>query len=335
MPSPEHERVVALLEGGLGLEQASVEEQRAFMEASAEMFPLEADMSSTEVDACGVPADWVGVAKSDEKRVALYFHGGAYVAGSRNTHRGLAGRIARVARAQVLLPEYRLAPENPFPAAVEDAVACWRWLLAEGHEPDRLTIAGDSAGGGLALATLLALRDAGDPLPACAVALSPWTDLEGSGPTCEPGAVDDPMLTPAGLRSSARMYAELESRNPLASPLYGDLRGLPPLLLQVGTREILLSDSTRFAQRAREAGVDVSLEVEEGLIHVWQMLADVPEAVSAVAASVASSRLRAVSGSEPALAVTNATAAVHHSASGTAASVTRWTGASDTEACSS
>ena len=282
MPSVEHEEIVAMLAGGLGMEDLSVKEQRAAMEASAGMFPTEADVATREVDAGGVSADWVSVSDSDADRVILYLHGGAYVIGSRNTHRGLAGRIARAAGAQVLLPEYRLAPEHPFPAAVEDATACWRWLISEGHAPERMAIAGDSAGGGLTMATLLALKAAGDPLPACAVGLSPWTDLEGTGPSTEPGAVDDPMLTREGLRTSGEQYAAADLRNPLASPLHGELADLPPLLLQVGTREILLSDSTRFAEKARSAGVEVTLEIEEGLVHVWQMLPGVPEAQSAV-----------------------------------------------------
>ncbi|WP_287421356.1 alpha/beta hydrolase [Reinekea sp.] len=282
MPSIEHETVVAMMSGGLGLEDLSVAEQRAVMEASADMFPAEPDVHSSEVDAGGVAADWVSVDESEDHRVVLYFHGGAYVMGSRNTYRGIAGRIARAARARVLVPEYRLAPEQPFPAAVEDATTCWRWLIAAGYAPQHMAIAGDSAGGGLALATLLALRGGGDPLPACAVGLSPWTDLEGLGPTAVPGVVDDPMLTAEGLRESGRLYAAADLRNPLAAPLHGDLKGLPPLLLQVGSREILLSDSTRFAEKAQAAGVQVTLEIEAGLIHVWQMFADVPEAQTAI-----------------------------------------------------
>lgn len=281
LPSIEHEQVVEMMNGGLGLEELSVDEQRAVMEASADMFPAEADVLASEVDAGGVPADWVTVNGSNVDRVILYLHGGGYTMGSRNTHRGLAGRIARVARARVLLPDYRLAPEHPFPAAVEDATTCWRWLVSKDHAPDRMAIAGDSSGGGLTLATLLALKAAGDPLPACAIGLSPWTDLE-AGPTAEPGAVDDPMLTPEGVRSSGRQYAAANLHNPLASPLHGDLQNLPPLLLQVGTREILLSDSTRFAEKAEAAGVEVTLEIEDGLIHVWHMFPDIPEAQSAI-----------------------------------------------------
>ncbi|XOV86380.1 MAG: alpha/beta hydrolase [Pseudomonadota bacterium] len=281
MPSVEHEQFVAMMASGLGLAELSVEEQRAVMEDFADMSPAEPDVSAREVDADGVPADWITIDERTTDRVVLYFHGGAYCMGSRKTHRGLAGRVARAAKANVLLPDYRLAPEHPFPSAVEDAIRCWRWLISKGHAPEHMAIAGDSAGGGLALATLLALKAAGDPLPGCAVGLSPWTDLEGKGPTAEPGAVDDPMLTPDGLRSSGLLYAGDDLRNPLAAPLHGDLKGLPPLLLQVGTREVLLSDSTRFADKARDAAVEVTLEVEEGLIHVWQML-PVPEAQSAI-----------------------------------------------------
>lgn len=155
MPSPEHEQIVAMMRGGLAFDELSLDEQRAAMEASADLFPAETDVLASQIDAGGVPADWISVDVSESDRVVLYFHGGGYVMGSRNTHRGLAGRIARAARARVLLPDYRLAPEQRFPAAVEDAVACWRWLLAEGHAPERMAIAGDSAGGGLTLAALL------------------------------------------------------------------------------------------------------------------------------------------------------------------------------------
>lgn len=282
MPSTEHEDIVAMMGEGLGLEALSVEQQRAAMEASARMFPPDEEVRVQSIEIAGLVADWVWVDGCDAERAVLYLHGGAYVMGSRNTHRGLAGRIARSSGARVLLPEYRLAPEHPFPAAVDDAVACWRWLLEEGFEARRLAMAGDSAGGGLTLAAMLALRDAGDPLPGCAVCLSPWTDLEGTGPTASAGAVEDPMIAADELRESGRLYAGDELRHPYASPLHGDPTGLPPMLIQVGTREVLLSDSTRFADRARAAGVEIELEVEEGLIHVWQMFAHLPESREAV-----------------------------------------------------
>ncbi len=282
MPSVEHAQIVALLEGGLGMEALSLDEQRAAMDASGDMFPLEEDMVTDEVDAAGVPAEWVYADGTDTSRLVLYLHGGGYTLGSRKSHRGLAGRIARAAKARVLLPDYRLAPEHPFPAAVEDATNCWRWLMSGGYAPHHIAIAGDSAGGGLALSTVLALKAAGAALPACVIGLSPWTDLAGAGPTAQPGAVDDPMLSPEGLHTSARHYAPGDLRNPLAAPLHGDLEGFPPLLLQVGTKEILLSDSTRFADKAKSAGVEVTLEIEDGLIHVWQMFPQLPEAQSAV-----------------------------------------------------
>lgn len=281
MPSIEHEQIVAVI-GASSLENLSLEEQRAMMEASATMFPAEADIVTQEVDAGGVVADWVSVGDATPERVVLYLHGGGYIMGSRNTHRGLAGRIARAGAARVLLPEYRLAPEHPFPAAVEDATACWHWLIEQGYKPENIAIAGDSAGGGLALCTLLALKSAGETLPACAIGLSPWTDLEGTGPSAQPGAVDDPMLNTEGLRDGGVQYAGNDLHNPLAAPLHGDLTGLPPLLLQVGTREILLSDSTRFAEKAQATGVNVTLEVEDGLIHVWQIFPNIPEAQDAV-----------------------------------------------------
>ena len=157
MPSVEHEQVVAMMTGGLGLEELPVDMQRAVMDASADMFPAESDVQVSETDAGGVPADWITVDPIETDRVVLYFHGGGYVMGSRYTHRGLAGRIARATRGRVLLPDYRLAPEHPFPAAVEDAMTRWRWLVSGGHTPGNMAVAGDSAGGGLALATLLAL----------------------------------------------------------------------------------------------------------------------------------------------------------------------------------
>jgi dienelactone hydrolase len=180
----------------------------------------------------------------------------------------------------VLNVAYRLAPEHPHPAAVEDAVAAVRWVYAQGFAPARVAIAGDSAGGGLTLATLLALRDAGDALPAAAVCISPWTDLAATGESLRTKASVDPMVTEGPLREMARAYlGGKDARTPLASPLYADLRGLPPLLVQVGDAELLLDDATRLASRARDAGVDVTLEVWEEMFHVWHAFAEIlPEA---------------------------------------------------------
>jgi acetyl esterase/lipase len=184
----------------------------------------------------------------------------------------------------VLNVGYRLAPEHPHPAAVEDAVAAVRFAYAAGLAPSRVAVGGDSAGGGLALATLLGLRDERAPLPAAGVCISPWTDLSGSGDSLRANAELDPMVDEDDLRLMASAYlAGRDARAPLASPLFADLRGLPPLLVQVGTAEVLLDDATRLAERARDAGVDVQLEVWEDMIHVWHAFADVlPEGAQAV-----------------------------------------------------
>lgn len=283
MPSEQHEMVIQMLQARPFLENQTVEESRAGFEELAQMFPVPNDVTVEAVDANGVPGEWVRVPEGREERVILYVHGGGYVIGSTATHRELVSRIARASGARALSLRYRLAPEHPFPAAVEDATAAYRWLLDGGVSPGSVVIAGDSAGGGLTLATLLALRDAGDPLPAAGVCLSPWTDLEGTGASAQPGGADDPLLELAGLREMGRQYAGHDLRHPHAAPLYGDFTGIPSLLIQVGTREILLDDATRVAERARAAGVSVELEPWEGLIHVWQLFGPgVPEAVEAV-----------------------------------------------------
>jgi acetyl esterase/lipase len=259
----------------------SIEESRAGFDAMLMATPVPDDATVEELTIENINADWVSVPESDDNRVVLYFHGGGYVIGSNVGYREFATRLARATRARVLLLNYRLAPENPFPAAVDDAVMAYRWLLGQGVAADRIMIAGDSAGGGLTIAALVALRDAGETLPACATCFSPWVDLTGSGDSAKPGAVDDPMVGSEGLQDMSRTYAGDDLRNPLASPLYADLSSLPPTLVFVGTREILLNDATRIVDNARAAGVDTSLNVGEGLIHVWQLFA-VPEAAESL-----------------------------------------------------
>jgi len=221
-----------------------------------------------------LPAEWVRAPAAAPDRVLLYLHGGGYAMGSCASHRLLAATLSQVTGWQLLVLGYRLAPEHPFPAAVEDAIAAYRWLLARGMQPDHLVLAGDSAGGGLALATLVVLRDAGASLPAKAVLLSPWTDLALSGASLLTRAERDFVLTPDYLREEAEAYLGARNpRTPLASPLYADLHGLPPLLIQVGGDEILLDDATRLAERARQAGVAVTLRIAEGMWHGWQATA--------------------------------------------------------------
>lgn len=283
MPSPEHENMVAMLQARPAPDNPTLEESRAGFEQLASMFVVPPDVETESVDAGGVPAEWIRAPGAGADRAILYLHGGGYVIGSINTHRELASRFSRVSGAGALAIDYRLAPEHPFPAAVEDATAAYRWLLSQGIEASRVAVAGDSAGGGLTLATLLALRDAGDPLPAAGVCLSPWTDLEGTSSSAQPGGADDPLLNLEGLQEMGRQYAAGNLRTPLAAPLYADYTGLSPLLIQVGTRELLLDDATRVAEKAKAAGVDVTLDAWEGLIHVWQIFGPaIPESVQAL-----------------------------------------------------
>ncbi len=284
MASQELHTIIGMLKARPVNPNATVQEMRAGIDMLASVFPLPADIALEPVDAGGVPAEWVTAPGAQPGRVILYLHGGGYVIGSIRSHRELASRLSRAAGARVLLIDYRLAPEHPHPAAVEDATAAYRWLLSRGIAPSRLVIAGDSAGGGLTVASLVALRDAGQPLPTAGVCLSPWVDLEGIGDSMTSKAGVDPMVQADGLRKMAQCYlGSNDPRTPLAAPLYAELSGLPPLLTQVGSAETLLDDSTRITERARKAGVDVKLEVWEDMIHVWQAFGPMlPEARQAI-----------------------------------------------------
>lgn len=223
----------------------------------------------------GIDAEWIAAPAARSDRAVLYFHGGGYSIGSIDSHRDLCERLSRAAKARVLALAYRLAPEHPFPAALDDALAAYRWLLGQGLAPTQLAIAGDSAGGGLSLATLVSLRRDGIPLPACAALMSPWVDLECTGESMTSRAATDPLVSKAMTGGMAAAYLPSgDLRNPLASPLHAALDGLPPLLIHVGSRETLLDDSTRIAAKARAAGVDVRLKQWEGMIHVFQLFAD-------------------------------------------------------------
>ena len=287
MASPELQKIVDLLRSRpmpSGDQEPSLQDLRTGFETLAAIFRPEPDVRSETVDAGGVSADWIETPGADASRALLYLHGGGYVVGSVDTHRDLVARIARAAGVRALSVEYRLAPENPHPAAVEDSTAAYRWLLGQGLDPARVVLAGDSAGGGLTIATLVALRDAGDALPAAGVCLSPWVDLEGVGESMTTKAELDPLIQHDALVKMGRLYlGDLDPHTALAAPLYADLGGLPPLLIQVGTAEALLDDSTRMAEKASAAGVDVTLEPWDDMIHVWQIFASqLPEARDAI-----------------------------------------------------
>ncbi|MBN2386264.1 MAG: alpha/beta hydrolase [Anaerolineales bacterium] len=231
----------------------------------------------------GMPAEWIEPANATPGHFILYLHGGGYTLGSLDTHRGLVARIALASRARLLQIDYRLAPEHPFPAALEDAQKAYHWMLWQGVPVPGLVLGGDSAGGGLALATALSLRDAGEALPAALFLLSPWTDLTISGPSARERLDRDPVLSsPSEWRPEE--YAGLEPlTHPLISPLFADLEDLPPMLIQVGTEEILFDDSTRLAEMAHAAGIDATIEIWEGLWHVFQGFAPyLPEAQKAI-----------------------------------------------------
>lgn len=233
----------------------------------------------------GVPVRWINALGVESDRVLIYLHGGGYKMGSLDSHHDLMVRLSSAANCRVLGVDYRLLPEHRFPEPLLDVLAVYEWLLAQSFDPLQLALGGDSAGGGLTAATLLALRDKGRALPASAVLLSAWLDLTASGDSYQTRAAADPIHQRAMILALAEQYLGDggEPRDPFASPLYGELAGLPPLLLQVGDRETGLDDSIRFSTKARDAGVAVELEVWPGMIHVFQQFAlDLPEAVEAI-----------------------------------------------------
>ena len=268
------ESVIELLTSRERPENPTVEDSRDGFERLAAHVGGDTEASVTEVDANGVAGEMVRVHGANGQAVTLYLHGGGYVIGSPATHREFARRLSKETGGGVLTIDYRLAPEDPFPAPVEDAVSAYRWLLDQGHEPGALSIGGDSAGGGLTAATLVSLRDQGIPLPSCGVCLSPWVDMEGIGESMTSRAGADPMVQKEGLVAMAGVYlGGADPRSPLAAPMYADLSGLPPLLIQVGTRETLYDDATRLAHLAAQAEVAVTFEPWAEMIHVWHLFA--------------------------------------------------------------
>jgi acetyl esterase/lipase len=237
------------------------------------------DVAVQPVKAAGLRAVWLSPSGAEPGRVVLYLHGGGYVTSGIDSYHMLCGLLAHTLQMKILLPEYRLAPEHPFPAALDDALAAYRWLLAEGYQPSDILVAGDSAGGGLSVATVLALRDAHEPLPAAVVCLSPWTDLTFRGQSHVTQAEAEVLLKTDELRAWSAFYAGKENpANPLISPVYGDFHGFPPLFIQVGSAEILLDDARMLAAKAKSDGAQVTLKIWDGLWHVWQLLGDlIPE----------------------------------------------------------
>ena len=251
--------------------QPTIEERRASTDAWGATMATPAGTAREPVTAGGVPGVLFRPAESDARQVLLYLHGGGYLTGSSTSHGAFVAHLAQAAGGLGLALVYRLAPEHPFPAAVDDAVAAYRWLLDQGHAPERVAIAGDSAGGGLTIAAALALKDRGLPQPGALYAISPWVDLTQSGAAYDaPCAARDPMITKAGLDAMAAAYlGPASAHHPLASPVRGDLTGLPPLYIQCGGDEALLSDSLKLAEVAALAGLEVRLEVWPEMIHVW------------------------------------------------------------------
>jgi monoterpene epsilon-lactone hydrolase len=261
----------------------TLQQRRAAFVPGDRLHPVPDDVQVSEVTAGGVPAHWLAAPGTGAGRVLLFLHGGGFELGSVRSDGELAARLGRAGGMRVLFPEYRLAPEHPFPAAIDDVLTAWWWLRTDqGVSARSIAVVGDSAGGGLAVALLVAARDAGEVLPAAAVLMSPTVDLTSSGASMTERADQDPISTPAMLRQFAAEYlAGADPKTPLASPLFAALAGLPPLLIQVGTADLLLSDSERLAAAATKAGVDVTLEIGDGLPHVYQLLLGTPEAAHA------------------------------------------------------
>jgi acetyl esterase/lipase len=268
-----------------------VAEQRAIFHEMIAAVPTPEDVSAKSGELGGVPVVTVETPGTDPSVAVLYFHGGAYALGSAADSVGLAADVSRRAAARAISVDYRLAPEHPFPAALDDAVAAYRALLDEGVPSAKIAIVGESAGGGLVAATLVALNDAGLPQPSSATVFSPWADLSVSGASATTKAGLDPALTAEALRTRARDYlGERDTATPLASPIFADLTGLPPLLIQVGSHEILLDDAVRLASRAADHDVQVELQVWPEVPHVFQgfaaLLDDADRALLAAAAFI-------------------------------------------------
>lgn len=236
------------------------------------LFFMPAGVDTEPVQVEHIDCEWIIPRKADHNKVFLYLHGGGYALGSKQTHRALVAEIVRQAGICALIPEYRLAPEFPFPCAMLDAVRCYEWLLETGHDPADILVGGDSAGGGLCLSMLLEIRERGLPMPSKQVLISPWVDLTVSKPSIFKFMDKTPMFFYREMKAWARNYAdEFPLDDPRVSPLYADLSGLPPMLLQMSDTEVLVDEDMELADRAREAGIQVTHQVSHGLMHVWHV----------------------------------------------------------------
>lgn len=273
-PSHEFTRLLEALQKHRAQPGVPMADLRAAHEAAIVSRPPALDVAVRPVDARGVPAEFATAADSRSGRTVIYLHGGGYVLGSLNTARPFSAELARATGAQVLSVDYRVAPESAYPAALEDSVAAYRYLLDLGVDPGDIALCGDSAGAGLAVATMVVLRETAEGLPAACVCLSPWTDLEMPGRSYQANADRDPQVSRALLAEMASAYAAGEDLSTaLISPVHADLTGLPPILIQVGAAEGMLDDGLAFAERAAACGVDVTTRVWPDMTHVWQMYA--------------------------------------------------------------
>lgn len=278
MSQQQLDKLLAIFTMQPALGTLTLEQERRNLDEGGARFKVPADVKIEAIDVDGVPGEFLVAPAASDHRVVLYLHGGGYVIGSIKSHRYLMQNISRHAGAKTLGIDYRLAPENPFPAALEDATRAYRWLLKKGYLPANIAIAGDSAGGGLTLATLLNLRDQGESLPAAGVLISPWTDMTGEAESVTSRAAVDPLIKPEGLYALGAQYLRgADPRNPLVSPVFADLKGLPPLCIHVGGREILYDDALTVARRARDTGVSVELLNEPEMFHVWHAFAPMLE----------------------------------------------------------
>jgi acetyl esterase/lipase len=260
-----------------GWSEGTITDQRARQEKSVRFFRLPKQVRCKAISDLGVPSEWI-VSPDSGTGIILYLHGGAYALGSIHSHREMIARLVLTTNCKALAINYRLAPENPFPAAFEDVIMAYEGVLSGGVAPSQICIAGDSAGGGLAIATLFALREQGIPLPAGVFCFSPWLDLTLSGDSVLKNMNHDPILSATILQKYVNYYiGNHNATDPLISPLFGDLRGLPPIHIQSGRNEILLDDSVRFYEKARQTGVDVTLKIWDDMFHVFQLFSFLPE----------------------------------------------------------